>query len=65
MSDLRTAYQSLWNSLETTKPSEFQNQKEMLFYRERDLDRKIQLLMVAALIELVEKKDVDTGTRAG
>lgn len=47
--------------LEGTRPGEFQTQKDQLFYLERDLDRKIQLLMVAALIEISEKLDVDTG----
>lgn len=60
MSELRETYKILWGMLEGTRPGEFQTQKDKLFYLERDLDRKIQLLMVAALIEISERLDVDT-----
>ena len=53
MSDISDAYHSLWNQLELVRPSlGFANEKDRLFFMERDLDRKISLLQIATLIEI-------------
>jgi hypothetical protein len=66
MSELRDTYHTLWNQLPGTVPTAgFATEKDAKFYIERDLDRKISLLQIAALIEIVERlgeKHVDTGT---
>lgn len=63
MTNLEETYNLLWSRLDTTVPSQgFPTEKDQLFYLERDLDRKIQLLMVASIIDLGKKleKSLDT-----
>lgn len=59
MNSLEETYSLLWSRLDDAKPKNgFATEKDMLFYMERDLDRKIQLLMVAALIDLGKKMEI-------
>lgn len=55
---LTEAYNSIWQGLNTGIPVngyQTSEAKELAFWQERDTDRKIQLLIAAALIELVSR----------
>lgn len=50
------AYNSIWRGLSASMPANgyaTSEAKELAFWQERDTDRKIQLLIAAALVELV------------